>query len=82
MVEMIKINTQKDKQPSTDIFFTHFNRLGNILMQIRDDPNKQSILDAIQNLSNQTRRSFFTLNEKLIINTHQIQSFYTINASP
>lgn len=82
MVEMIETNTRKDKRPSTDILLTHLNGLSDALTRIRDDPKEQSILDAIQNLSDHTKRSFSTLNEKLIISTHQIQSSHTTNASP
>lgn len=60
MVEIIKTNTQKDKQPSIDILLTHFNGLGNAFTQIRDDFKEQSILDVIQNLSDHTKRSSST----------------------
>lgn len=82
MIEMIETNTRKDKRPGTNILLTHLNRLDDTLTQIRDDPKEQSILDAIQNLSDHTKRSFSTLNEKLIISTHQIQSSHITTASP
>lgn len=70
MVEIIEINTWKDKQPTINIFLMHFNRLGNAFTQIRNNLKEQNILDAIQNLSNHTKCSFSTLNKKLIISIH------------
>ena len=82
MVETTEKNTRKDKQPSTDILLTHLNGLSDAFTRIRDDLKEQSILDAIQNLSDRNKRSFSTLNEKLIISTHQIQNSHATNASP
>lgn len=70
MVEIIKTNTRKNKHPSTNIFLKYLNGLDNAFTQIRNNFKEQNILDVIQNLSNHTKRSFFTLNKKLIISTY------------
>lgn len=81
MVQIIETNTRKDQWPSTEILLKHLNGLSDALTRIRDDPKERNILDAIQNLSDHTKRSFSALNEKLIISTDQIQSSNTTNAS-
>lgn len=52
------------------------------MSRTKDDPREQHILDAIHSLSDSTKRSFSSLNEKLIISSSNAQRSQLHTASP